>query len=135
MSIMVKDIADYLATKGIGTVTVDLFYGSEPSSPNDCITVYEYGGSPPDLQAELEFPGLQVRARNDSYTSAREKLGAIQTALEQIGNEYDPTLAEGITINGTFYPSIKAVSGVLPLREDESERTILVQNYTVMKGR
>jgi hypothetical protein len=131
-----KDIAEYLETNGIGTYATDIFIGSEPPEPDSCITIYEYPGSPPDLQAEMENPNIQIRVRNASWEAARLKAQAIQDLLQEIGNEYNTAKAEGITINGTFYAAIRTtLSGITSLGEDENRRMRLTQNYSIMKGR
>lgn len=131
---MLQDIAAYLQTKGLGTLGTDLFYSSEPASPDTCTTLYEYSGEPPDLLTGAEFPGLQVRSRAPDWSTARSTLKSIQDALQAIGNEFSDVSPEGITINGTYYAAIIAKGGAIPLGEDESGRVLVVQNYTVMKG-
>ena len=131
---MLEDIAAYLQSKGVGTLGTDIRISSEPSSPDTCITLYEYSGQPPDLLAELEFPGLQVRSRGKSWSIARTALRNVQSQLQKIGNEFSDESPEGITINGTYYAAVFTAGGITPLGEDSNGRVLIVQNYTVMKG-
>jgi hypothetical protein len=132
-----KDIAEYLQTKAVGTVGTSIFYGSEPPKPDESITVFEYAGFEPNLQAGLEFPNIQIRVRSSSWETARARLQTIQDLLQEIGNEDgdDETLAPGITLNGTFYAAIRAAQGITSLGEDENRRMRLTQNFNITKGR
>ena len=131
---MLEDIAEYLEDGGIGTLGTDILLASEPTAPDNCITLYEYAGGPPSLLAELENPGLQVRVRNTSWYNARVKLESIKTLLQKIGNEFDEEFAGGITINSTFYAKIFPTAGITPLGEDEKGRSIITQSYIITKG-
>lgn len=132
-----KDIAEYLQAKGIGTCGKDIFFGSEPPQPAESITIYEYAGFEPSLQAGLEFPNIQVRVRSSSWETARSRLQTIQDTLQAIGNEHgdDETLAPGVTINGTLYAAIRAAQGITSLGEDENRRLRLTQNFNITKRR
>ena len=74
---MLNDIGTYLQYQGIGTLGADLFLGLMPDQPDNCIALFEYAGSPPDLHWNGEYPGLQVRVRNKSYAAARTKIGEV----------------------------------------------------------
>ena len=74
---MLTEIGAYLATQNIGTVGTDIFLGLMPDQPDNCIALFEYAGSPPDLHWEGEYPRLQVRVRDKSYAAARAKIGGV----------------------------------------------------------
>ena len=89
---MLTEIGAYLATQNVGTVGTDIFLGLMPDQPDNCVALFEYAGSPPDLHWNGEYPGLQVRVRNTSYAAARTKIGEIMTALHGL---YEQTLSDG----------------------------------------
>jgi hypothetical protein len=90
--VMLKEICAYLQSQGAGTLETNLFWGLMPDQPDNCIALFEYAGSPPDLHWNGEYPGLQVRVRDTSYAAARTKIGEIMTALHGL---YEQTLGSG----------------------------------------
>jgi len=73
-----------------------------PDQPDNCIALFEYAGSPPDLHWNGEYPGLQVRVRNISYAAARSKIGDI---VKELHGLYEQTLSgEEETSNGEEDP-------------------------------
>lgn len=124
---LLDDIATYLEAKGIVTVGTDLFKGELPEIPDNCVALFEYAGQPPEIPTAIDYPGLQVRVRDKSYSAARAKTDAIYKLLHTLANT---------TLSGTRYLSIFAVqSSPVPLGRDSSNRIDLVQNYIVTKGR
>jgi hypothetical protein len=148
---MLSDIGTYLQSQGIGTLGADLFLGLMPDQPDNCIALFEYAGSPPDLHWNGEYPGLQVRVRGTSYEAARSKIGEIMTALHGL---YEQTLGGGdgdegngdegsgdegygepIPVTGTRYLLIKARGSPEILKRDASNRVELVLNFEIIKER
>ena len=152
---MLSEIGAYLVTNNIGTLGTDIFLGLMPDSPDNCIALFEYAGSPPDLHWNGEYPGLQVRVRNTSYAAARTKIGEIMTALHGL---YEQTLSDGsegsgdegsegdgdeggdgggepIPAKGTRYLLIKARGSPEILKRDASNRVELVLNFETIKER
>ena len=132
---MVKDIAELLESKGIGTVGTDIFYGQIPEKPDDIIGVFEYAGRPPSTLEQLDYPGLQIRARGEDYESVRSTMQIIQNLLIRIGDADDDEYREGILLNDTLYFRMAPVQGPFPLGRDLKERMDFVQNYYVTKRR
>ena len=146
---LLTEIGAYLATKSIGTVGTDIFLGLMPDQPDNCIALFEYAGSPPDLHWAGEYPGLQVRVRNTSYAAGREKIGEIMTALHGL---YEQTLGGGdgdeggggegggdegepIPAKGTRYLLIKARGSPEVLKRDASNRVEFFINFEIIKER
>lgn len=128
---LLDDIATYLQQQGAGTVGTDIFKGFLPDQPDNCIGLFEYAGSPTELtmgtgDAVLERPGLQVRARNKSYSAARSKLDEVVTALHGLANE---------TLGGKRYLLIRANQSPESIGMDASNRNELVVNFSVLKER
>ena len=123
---MLREIGEYLATKSVGTVGTDIFLGLMPDQPDNCIALFEYAGSPPDLHWNGEYPGLQVRVRNKSYAAARTKIGEAMTALHGLHEQ---------TLSGTRYLLIKARGSPEVLKRDNNNRVELFVNFEIIKER
>jgi len=121
---VLTEIGAYLATKNVGTVGTDIFLGLMPDQPDNCVSLFEYAGSPPDLHWAGEYPGLQVRVRNKSYAAARAKIGEIAKELHGLHEQM---------LSGTRYLLIKARGSPEILKRDASNRVELVLNFEVMK--
>ncbi len=121
---LLDDLGDYLETQSLGVVNTDIFLGNQPDKPDNCVTLFEYSGDPPDhsRDSRIDRPGLQVIARNTSYVDGRQKLQQIQNLIDGLN---------GVTINGTRYISIFANQSPMPLGKDESGRMEWSQNYSV----
>ena len=123
---MLTEIGAYLATQNVGTVGTDIFLGLMPDQPDNCIALFEYAGSPPDLHWPGEYPGLQVRVRNKSYAAARTKIGEAMTALHGLHEQ---------TLSGTRYLLIKARGSPEVLKRDNNNRVELFVNFEIIKER
>lgn len=131
---MLEDIGNYLKEKGVGEPGIDIFYGSFPEKPDDCIAVFEYQGLPQNQIAGTETPGMQIVCRTQTdYKKAHETLKAINNLLKEIGFEEGEN-SEGVNINDTLYFRIyPTLSGIIPLGQDENGRVRIAQNYYVIK--
>jgi hypothetical protein len=123
---MLKEISTYLQSLGIGTLGADIFLGLMPDQPDNCIALFEYAGSPPDLHWNGEYPGLQVRVRNKGYAAARTKIGEVMEKLHRLHEQ---------TLSGTRYLLIKARGSPEILKRDASNRVELVLNFEIIKER
>ena len=121
---MLKEIGTYLQSQGIGTLGADLFLGLMPDQPDNCIVLFEYAGSPPDLHWNGEYPGLQVRVRNKSYAAARTKIEGIYELLHGLHNQI---------LSGTRYLLIKARGSPEVLKRDNNNRVELFVNFEIIK--
>jgi hypothetical protein len=121
---MLSEIGNYLQTQGKGTLGTDIFLGLMPDQPDDCIALFEYAGSPPDLHWNGEYPGLQARVRNTSYAAARTKIGDVVDELHGLCEQ---------TLSGTRYLLIKAKGSPEILKRDSNNRIELFVNFEIMK--
>ena len=123
---MLTEISAYLKSQGIGTPGTDIFLGLMPDQPDNCIALFEYAGSPPDLHWSGEYPGLQVRVRNKSYAAGRAKIEEVVKELHG---------AHELTLNGTRYLLIKARGSPEVLKRDNNNRVELFVNFEIIKER
>ena len=145
---MLSDISTYLKDQGVGTPGTDMFIGLMPDQPDNCIALFEYAGSPPDLHWNGEYPGLQVRVRNKSYAAARTKIGEVMAELHGLyeqtlgaGEEPDEDDSKGggeevgepAPATGTRYLLIKARGSPEVLKRDNNNRVELFVNFEIIK--
>ena len=123
---MLTEIGAYLATKNVGAVGTDIFLGLMPDQPDNCIALFEYAGSPPDLHWNGEYPGLQVRVRNKGYAAARTKIGEVMDKLHGLHEQ---------TLSGTRYLLVKARGSPEVLKRDANNRVELFVNFEIIKER
>jgi hypothetical protein len=130
MGIMLAEIAAYLVTNGIGTIGTDIFVAEVPDTPNLCVMLFEYAGSPSDHTLDstrVTNPGLQVRVRGErnQYIAGREKCESVAALLDGLCNT---------TIGTHFYYSIFAAQEPSFLGLAENNRPEWVQNFRVSRG-
>lgn len=124
-----NDVARYLAAQGIGTFAGTSDWGVyahvEPESPNNCITVYDTGGSGPDTdEQDLGQPEFQVRVRCVEYSDGYAKQVAIRDLL---------ILGGPITMASSTFVLVDMTSDVIPLGRDDSNRFLLTANYRTIR--
>ncbi|MBA1336730.1 MAG: hypothetical protein HPY66_3165 [Firmicutes bacterium] len=121
---MLNEIGSYLQAQGVGTLGSDIILGLMPDQPDNCIALFEYAGSPPDLHWSGEYPGLQVRVRNKSYAAGRVKIGEIINLLHGLHETQ---------LSGTRYLLVKARGSPEVLKRDASNRTEWFVNFEIIK--
>jgi hypothetical protein len=124
---MLADITAYLEDEGVGTQGVNLFYSLMPDQPDSCVAVFEYGGRPPVFehdspQPALEYPRVQVLARDPDYDTARSLARDAHLALSEVVN---------MTLGATRFLRITPLQAPFFLRRDESGRVEFVCNFEV----
>jgi len=132
---LVKDIADFLAAQGLGTVASTIFYGDLPDVPDSLICLFEYAGLPPLPNELLDRPGLQVRVRGTAYETARAAIQSVQNLLMRVGYPDDSVYFDGVRLNNIDYLRIIPAQGITPMGKDSRDRIELVQNFYVTKRR
>lgn len=132
---MVKDIADFIAAAGLGTVATNIFCGDIPDAPDAVTCVFEYAGEQPLLGETIDQPGLQILVRNLVYETARTQIQSIQNLLMRVGDINDVLYYDGVVLNTKDYLRIVPAQGISSLGKDSKNRTELVQNFYVVKRR
>lgn len=121
---MLQEISGYLYTKQVGVPGKNMFLGTKPDKPDNCIILFEYAGTPPDLHWEGEYPGLQVWVRNTEYGEGREVIGDISNLLHGLHET---------TLGNTRFLLIRARGSPEMLGMDESDRYEFVLNFEIIK--
>lgn len=126
---LLNDIANYLQLNGIGTNGVTLFQNDLPEVPDNAVAIYEYAGEESIKSHNGEFidiPYLMVMVRGATYDVAEAKMSAIRTVLDGLANT---------VLSGTMYLNCFSLRPPVSLGMDDLLRTVLTQNYKIMKAR
>ena len=78
-----------------------VYIGSEPDTPDDCITLYDTPGRTQGRNQNsgemIEQYGLQIRLRSSSFSVAEVKIYAIKTSIETVVKR------DTVTVDGNSY--------------------------------
>lgn len=128
------DMVDYLESYGDSSgfslslaYAKNLFIGTEPKDPIDCVTIYDTSGFAPDLNLTTqgyEKPSIQIRVRNKKYTTAMSLAEEIKNALHGQSQ---------VTLNGTLYSVIYCTSGPALLDYDNNGNARVVINFNLQR--
>lgn len=125
------DIADYLSEISSLALTkgTDVFVGTEPTSPDDCVTVYDTNTGAPGLttdpdETRVEYPSIQVRVRNNAYDSCWSLADEIKNTLHGLNK---------LIQNETTYLGMWCASGPFNMGKDGNNRTIFVVNFDIVR--
>ena len=133
--VLTEDIVAHLVTDAVGVAghivgttitpsTATIFENTLPGLPDDCVAVFAYGGIPPSVDWEGEFPNVQVRVRATVHDTAYDKAYAVMKSLHKTCRT---------TINGTVYYWIAAKQSPSSLGRDAKGRHMYVVNFDIMK--
>lgn len=117
------DIANFLELEA---VEVPCYVNEEPASPNDCVTIYDTGGSDPLVIDDVYSPTVQVRVRNLDSQAAYAKQYEIRDLL---------VAAKHTIINSNDYISMFLQGDIISIGRDENNRYILTSNYRLMRSK
>ncbi len=127
------DIAEIIEAHGESsgfdlTYATNLFIGKEPSTPKDCVTIFDTSGYPPYLsisgETGYEYPSVQIRVRSTKYTTGWNLLNDIKDALHGINHE---------TWNGTLYTVIYCSSSPALLDWDDNGNARFVASFNLQR--
>lgn len=126
-SIDIKDIIEAESSLAL-TFATDLFVGREPAKPNDCVTIFDTPGGPPQLTTEKGedyfYPSIQIRVRNKKYTTGWTLINDIKEFLHGKGPE---------TINNALYTVIFCSIEPALLDWDDNERARFVTTFNLQR--
>lgn len=130
---MLEALADKLTAASVATVGTNLFIGIMPNSPDVCVSLYEYAGSPPlevlrDNAATLERPSVQVmvRASRNDYPTARDLITDVRDSLTGITDE---------TISNVRFLRVNQNSAINAVGTDENDRPMFTLSLTTVVER
>lgn len=131
MNSVSEDIKEFLLSygesSGLDLVGDPIYIGDEPTSPINCITIFDSGGYPPDLGLMIqgyERPSMQIRVRNKKYLDGIHLAQRIKDALHGQAQ---------ITIGGTLYSVIQCTSGPAHLDWDNNRNARFFINFNIQR--
>lgn len=117
---MLEALADKLNSASVAVTASTLFIGLMPTSPDVCVALYEYAGSPPmevfvDNAETIEMPSVQVmvRAGRNDYPTGKALTESVRDVLTGITDE---------TISGVRFLRVNAISSINYLNTDDNDR-------------
>ena len=118
-------VAGHLINKNtISPTNATIFENEMPGDIDTCTSVFAYGGIPPSVDWEGEFPNVQVRCRAMSHDTAYDNAYLAMHTLHKLTRT---------TINGTIYYWMAAKHSPASMGRDPKGRHIYVVNFDVMK--
>lgn len=102
------------------------FVGTEPTDPDNCVTVYDTGGAQATADVPLYDPTIQIRVRARNYGAGYSKALELRDALT------GPT---GFLLDGWHYAGFWIVSDVAKIGRDDNNRELFTVNFRAMRQR
>lgn len=122
------DTAVWLSDNSFGTFGADsgwsISVGTEPSSPDQCITTYDTGGGVDQPDAQMFDPTMQVRVRAKTYEAGYDKATAVRDSL---------ILPTAKVIGDFLYTGFWIFTDVAMIGKDDNERCIFTFNLRLMR--
>lgn len=126
-SVDIKDMIEAESSLGL-TFATDLFIGREPLSPDDCVTIFDTPGFPPDLtlnKTEIyNRPSIQIRVRDRSYTTGWNLINNLKVFLHGLAHE---------TWNSSYYSLIECSIEPAHLEWDKHDRAVFVTTFDIQR--
>ena len=122
----VKDILEADSDLALVFAT-NLFIGNEPTTPKDCVTIFDTPGFAPQLTLDTssigyEYPSVQIRVRSINYNTGWALIEGIKTLLHGLNQE---------TWNSTLYSHIACSSGPALLDRDDNGLFRFFVNFNI----
>ena len=114
-----NELIDYLVSEGVGVKGTDILLGSQPETPDDCITIYDETAPviPESSSLTVDQFGIQVLVRNTNYLTTIAKIMAIHKLLIGFGGE--PFIAGGSTVHASYVITAPGSIGKDPKSRNE----------------
>lgn len=125
-SVDVRDIIESDSSLDLVFQT-NLFIGQEPSSPDNCVVIFDTPGFPPMLtlgnDSQYYYPSIQIRVRNRDYQDGYALISSIVVLLHGKAQE---------VLNGTYY-SVIACSSEPFLLDWQEHNARFVANFNIQR--
>jgi hypothetical protein len=124
MSAPSVDVKDLLESESVLALTfgTDLFIGEIPPEPNECVVVFDTGGSPSEPHYTYERPTVQIRVRGErgGYVVAYDLINAVRNTLNGQSN---------VSVNTSRYVGIWQQGDVSFVAWDDNQRPLFTVNF------
>lgn len=123
----IKDMLEAESSLGL-TFAINLFIGKEPADPDNCVTIFDTHGAPPQLTYNkneiYQYPSVHIRVRNRAYMTGWTLANDIKDALHGRAQE---------TWNATYYGLIISTGEPALLDWDEHGRARFIINFDIQR--
>lgn len=123
----IKDMLTEISSSG-WEFGENIFIGSEPTSPDNCITIFDTVSGGPmltlDRQMNFEEVAIQVRVRNISYPAGWQVINDVMATLHGRANE---------EWGGAMYHLIRSKTSPAFLGWNENGRAVFVANFEIQR--
>ena len=120
MSLLPRNLADLIATTGVGTVGTDIFIEKLVADPANAIMLVSITSPTPDLYLDTAYLDFEVWCRNESTKTASDNLTTIYNLLHR--NHH-------ITLGDYYIYFIHAQGSIDNFDEDNEGRKLFKQTY------
>jgi len=124
---LLDEIATFLGT----ALSLTVYKGSMPDTPDEALTVYEYGGFAP-VHAMGAADHLMRRPR--IQIACRGPIGDYATPRTTADAAYSAMHMGAATLSAVAYYRVEAVDEPFPLERDSNDRWIICCNYEIWKA-
>jgi hypothetical protein len=126
MSLVIDDLAQYLALNGVGTLGVNLFEAFFPPNPDSATASLETGGTKPEIDIPLYSPSFQVLVRSTAYDLGRTQCDLIRSLLH---NQYNKQFVVG----GIYFYFTRLIADGGHIGQDATGRDIWSMNFECLR--
>jgi len=119
---LANGVASYLESQGLGVLSVDIFVGRSPASPDDLLVIHPTGGFKA-AGAVVASPTFQILVRSATYEGGWNRAKQVFAVLDHECNVIKDSTGE--TIQGRVEP--ESLPG--PSYLDEVHRVIIPLNF------
>lgn len=123
MSMLLRNLADYIANAGIATVGTDLFIEEMPPDPADALLLSSYASPPPDEYLNTITLDFTIWCRSQSTKSGGDRLERVFNLLHR--NHH-------ITLGDYYVYSILAITNTEDSDRDQEGRKLQKINFRTM---
>lgn len=132
---LLDEIMHYLDDENVGTIGDDLYAGTMPPEPTNCIAIYEYPGEEPvqsfgNQLPPNERPRMQFKVRSKDYEWARLKADVVWRKLVVvIGRK----LRDGGTPEKLVEITLEPLQSPFNMGSDEAGHVFIGANFAVLR--
>ena len=103
-----------------------MFVGQEPETPDECITVYDTGGFPPNAKYLRDEPTVQFKVRGLPF-DGKTPTDLLQSIRNRLLNSANTTVGDSLYIQYIEF------GGIIDLGADKKERMMYTTNFRLVR--
>lgn len=128
INLLVKDIAEYLQSNGVGQLAKDIFLMNRPDQPDNIVVLFPTGGFQQKLPIEDVQMTAQILVRDKSPQTGYGRIWRIYKLLDGGKNRH-------VVAPSGRQMIINAMQQPIFLDRDANERSLFVFNISILTNR